>query len=414
VGVRLVYLYEMTAREPLFTRRPGGRTSLVVGLVLIVLLAVLIALVLGGCNGDAEPPDGTATPSSGTGSPTIPGSPTGTITAGGRLAFIANDGNLTLIKPDGSGAEAITEGGGVQRYAWSPNGGLIALERQDGDGTKVEVIRPGGDAVFEVPGGATPVWSPQSDRLLVAREGGLDLLDAGGQAVRTIPSAVLPDWSSDGSAIAFVRTSSGGKGVPMIITLASGEEQALDASIAPDELIYPVLWHPGGAVIAFRNVLYEPATGAKTDLPGPVAYFSPDGRLVLVIGGPDPTVSGRPAWLLDLTQGAKEIIGLEVRPAPDETPPWLFIKRWTDWTRDGRFLFYLDPDEFRPRVRIYDTVAIRQDSYRDIRGEYPDFSPDGTHATFQHDGKVWVFPLDASALPAIAEGSLPAWQPAGP
>jgi dipeptidyl aminopeptidase/acylaminoacyl peptidase len=371
-------------------------------IVSAIVLAVVAFPMASSCGDGGTSTVGTTTPTFG---------PVGTITTGGLLAFIGSDGNLTLINPDGSGMEAITEGGGVQHYEWSPDGSLIAVQRQDGDATRVEVVRAGGEAVFDIPGAAAPLWSPPGDRLLVAQGDGLDVVDSSGQAVLSIPSAVLPDWASDGTAIAFIRTSGGGKGVPMVINMASGEERALDAAITPDEAIFPVLWHPGGTVIGFRNALYEPANGTKTDLPGPLAYFSPDGRLALVILGPDPTVTGRPARLLDLTQGAKEIIGLDVRPAPDETPPWLFISRWTDWSREGRLLFYMDPDELRPRVRVYDTVAITQDAYRNIRGENPDLSPDGSVAAFQYEGKVWVFALDASALVPLVEGSLPAWQP---
>jgi hypothetical protein len=120
---------------------------------------------------------------------------------------------------------------------------------------------------------------------------------------------------------------------------------------------------------------------------------------------------GHPAELLDLTQGSKPVIGLDVRPAPDGTPPWLYIWRWADWSDDGRLLVYIDPDLARPRVRVYDTVAIAQEQYREIRGEFPHVSPNGTHITFQWDRTVWTFPLDGSALLPIAGGSLPAWQP---
>ena len=388
----------MTKFESL-QRGTRWRQLIVTGIIVAAAVAVLVG---SGCGNGQESSGDSATPTIG---------PVGTITAVGRLAFIGSDGNLKLISPDGSAMEAITDGGGVQRYAWSPDGALIAVQRQADAGSSVEVIRPSGEVVFDVTGGAAPFWSPRSDRLLVERGGGLDLLDINGESVRSIPAAVLPDWSSDGTVIAFIRTLEGGKGIPMISAVDSGDERALDANITPDEPIYPVLWHPGTAALAFRNALYEPGTGVKTELPGPVAYFSPDGRLVLTILGPDPTVIGRPARLLDLTQGAKEIIGLDVRPAPDETPPWLYIKRWTDWSKDGRLLVYMDPDEMRPRARVYDTVAITQDTYSNIRGEDPDLSPDGTHAVFHYEGRVWVFPLDATALVPIADGSLPVWQP---
>jgi hypothetical protein len=339
--------------------------------------------------------------------------PIGTITASTRLAFIGKDANLMLINADGSGAESITAGGGVQGYFWSSDGSLIAVERQLGEESSVEVIRPTGESVFEVAGAAAPTWSPRDTRLLVERDGGLDLLDEGGKSIRSIPSAVLPDWKSDGAAIAFIRTTVDGKGIPTIVIVDSGEELVIDPAIRPDEAIYPVLWHPGGAALAFRNTLYDLVSSEKTDLPGPVASFSPDGRLVLVVLGPDPVASGRPAELLDLTQQGKKIIGLEVRPPPGESPPARYIERWMEWSKDGRVLVYMDSDALQPRVRVYDTVAIKQEAYPNILGENPDLSPDGTLAAFQHDNRVWVFPLNATALVPVAEGSLPAWEPGG-
>jgi hypothetical protein len=222
----------------------------------------------------------------------------------------------------------------------------------------------------------------------------------------------MPDWSADGEALAFIRTSGNGNGVPMTANIATGEERPLDAALAPEQAIYPVLWQPGGTALAYRNGLYDPATGAKTELTGITAAFSPDGRLLMVIQGADPTVIGRPAQLLDLSQeGLPPIIGVEVRPAPDGTPPWLFVRKWMDWGLDGRIFFYMDQDQSRPRVRVFDTVGLTQDPYSNIAGEHPELSPDSTHAAFQFESKVWVFPLNATALAPIAEGSLPAWQP---
>jgi hypothetical protein len=61
-------------------------------------------------------------------------------------------------------------------------------------------------------------------------------------------------------------------------------------------------------------------------------------------------------------------------------------------------------------VRLFDTVGVQQEIYRDIRGDWPEFAPDGRHVTFTYQGQVFVFPIDGSALVAIVEGSLPRWQ----
>jgi dipeptidyl aminopeptidase/acylaminoacyl peptidase len=391
-----VYLYEVMDEK---TRVPGWIIQNWIPGVLAVALAIVVGFLIATCSADDGPSDNQPTP-------------TGTITAAGRLGFISNDGNLVLINPDGTGAQPITEAGGVQRFAWSPDGSLIAVERQVDGGSELAVIRSGGEAVFNVTGAASPTWSPAGDRLLVERAGGLEILARDGQVVASFPEAVRPDWSGDGSAIAFIRTSANGNGVPIIGRIESREESPLDAGLAPEQAIYPVLWQPGGSLLAYRNTLYDFAAGTGAELPGIAARFSPDGRLLLVVLGADPTVRGRPAQMLDLTRDERPpVIGINVRPAPDGTPPWLFVRMWTDWGKDGRIFFYLDPDEFRPRVRIFDTIGKTQDTYRDIRGEFPVLSPDSTHVTFQYEGKVWVFPLNATALAPIVEGSLPSWQP---
>jgi hypothetical protein len=373
--------------------------------VLAITLALVVAYLVGTSCAGGDEGDG-ADPTR-----TRPG-PTGTITAAGRIAFIGRDGRLTLVNPNGSEAQPLTEAAGVQEHAWSPDGSLIAFARSVDGANSVEVVRVDGEIVFEVSGATAPLWSPPGDRLLVERSGGLEILDPSGAPFRTFPSAILPDWSPDGSAVAFIRTSAGGNGVPMIGTVASGEERPLDEALAPEQAVYPVVWHPGGSVLAYRNGLYEPGNGARTELPGIASSFSPDGRLILVILGADPTVTGRPAQLLDLTAGAlTPVIGIEVRPAPDGTPPWLYVLKWMDWSADSRIFFYMDPDEFRPRVRIFDTIGLTQDTYPEIRGEYPDLSPDSTHATFQYQGQVWVLPLNATALLPIIDGGLPRWQP---
>lgn len=87
------------------------------------------------------------------------------------------------------------------------------------------------------------------------------------------------------------------------------------------------------------------------------------------------------------------------------------MQKWSDWTGDGRYLFYMDPEPSREFIRVYDTQAISQQIYRNIAGERPDLSPDGANAVFMFQGKVWVFPVDGSALVPVAEGSRPVWQP---
>ncbi len=368
--------------------------------------AVLTAVLAAGCGGSEGEVSLTPTQP--------PASSPSPITASGKVAYINTDGNLALMNPDGSGVEALTDGGGIEGLRWSPDGSLIAVEGGEGAGFGLRVIGADGGLSFELGDASTPVWSPLGDRLVVSEGSSIAVYDLGGSRLLEVPNATGAEWSPDGKTLAFLRPEevAGGKAVPLLVDVSSGQERPLSDQIEADEPIYPILWHPAGELIAYRDSLYDPATGEKEDLPGVASFWSPDGRLLLVTLGFDAQNNSTTAHLLDFSQG-QPIIGLEVRPTAEVTPAWLYIHRWTAWSPDSRYLVYIDPDPFRPRVRIYDTVAVTQDILRDIKGERPSVSPDGRHAAFMFEGKVWILALDGSVLQDVSEGSYPAWQPGG-
>jgi hypothetical protein len=117
------------------------------------------------------------------------------------------------------------------------------------------------------------------------------------------------------------------------------------------------------------------------------------------------TVVGR---LLDVSQDLKEVIGLEI-PGPGQTPGWLFVQRFTAWTPSGRYLVYLDPTVSRERVRIYDTVEIRQTQYRDIRGDRVAVSPDNVALLYHDIGKLYVLKFDGTYLYEPVDGLQGDW-----
>lgn len=344
-------------------------------------------------------------------SPTVTSPP---IAASGRIAFITPEGNLGLVSPNGSDLRTLTDSGGVQAFRWSPDGSMLAIEIASGPESAVRVIRPDGQQVFELAAAGNPLWAPSGTLLAVTQRSGVTIVDSGGQEVRRVEGAVRPEWSPDSGSLAFVRAGADGLGVPMIAEVQSGVEKPLWPDIGPDKPDYPIAWHPGGNVIAYRNAVYEPATGIKTDLPGMAVGWNPDGRMLMVTLQFKPADNATAVQLLDFTQGGKPVIGMDVRPTADEKPAWQIIRQLSDWSPDGRLLVYMDPQPASPRVRTFDTVEITQKIRKNISGERPDMSPDGTHLAFMYKGQVWVLAMDASAFRAIVPGGFPAWQPTGP
>ncbi|HET9476931.1 MAG TPA: hypothetical protein VFP63_05545 [Dehalococcoidia bacterium] len=362
-------------------------------------IAVAVAFLIGDSGGGSG--GGTPTPF-----------PTATLgPVAGTIGYITPDGNFGLMDGNGGNQRALTSDGTAKSFAWAPDGSIAAVELGVGGGVHVSGVKPDGTVVFDIDGGSQPLWSPGGERLAVSLGSGVAVYDAAGSAVRTFEAAQRPTWSSNGSFIAFLKVGADGKVVPVVGEVGTGEERVLSPDIEPADPVFPIAWHPAGTVIAYRTVAYELATGTKIDLPGTAVYWSPNGRTLLVAGEFVPADRATPGLVLDAAQGFKQIIGLSIRPSAEDIPAQLFVQKWTDWTRDGRYLFYMDPEPTREFIRIYDTQAISQEIHRNIAGERPDLSPDGRHAAFMYQGKVWVFPVDASALGVVAEGGYPAWQP---
>jgi Tol biopolymer transport system component len=318
---------------------------------------------------------------------------------------------LALMNPDGAAQRVIYGERTVARFSWSPDGSRIAAVVATGGGPATAVLTPEGDVLFEVAGANDPVWAPAGDRLLVVKQDGLAVLDSDGQEVIALPAGSQPAWSPDGSRIAYLKSDEGGLGLPIIVDATTAEEQVLSADIESSETAYPIIWHPAGDAVAYKDGLYELSTGTVTAVEGVPTESSPDGRILIQTLATDPATGETVAQMYDYTQGGRATIAMEVRGSPEDEDPWFYLNRWTDWSDDSRIFLYLDPEASRPQARIYDTVAVTQERFTDVKGTAPEISPSGTHAVFFDEGKVWVLALDGTALVNVADGTQPSWRP---
>lgn len=351
---------------------------------------------------------------SGPAAPTL--APTPTLAPGiqGTLGYITPDGNFALIDAYGGSHRPLTTNGGVTAFAWAPNGSLVAVVEGSAAAATVIGLHPDGTEALSIAGSSDPLWSPGSDALAVSQGANLAVYDVVGNQVRTFENAALGAWSPDGTSLAFLKLAGDGLAVPVIASLGDGSETPLSADIQPAEPVFPIAWHPSGGQVAYRDRLYVLSSENTADLPGTAVQWSPDGRMLLVAGRFDATANATSGLLLDVTRDMEQTIGIYIRPSAYEIPPQLFIQKWTDWTPDGRYFLYLDPEPGRETARVFQTLyPPTQDRDRNIAGEFPDISPDGTYSVFTYQEKVWVMPLDKSVLVTIADGRLPAWQPGG-
>ena len=223
----------------------------------------------------------------------------------------ANDTELYLIDPDGSGTRALTHDLLEQLDpTWSPDGsevafarelrsegprqspGIYALDLRTGQERQITIAGPGRDL--------SPAWSPDGSEVAFVHSAGppadayeLRLVQPDGSGLRTLAGPVrplYPAWSPDGSTIAFTEQS----GPSEIFTI--GREGGGLRRITDFAFATMPAWSPDGRRIAFFGTkAYEPlqlwtialdGTDARPLAPaapyaiGPPAW-SPDGQLLV-------------------------------------------------------------------------------------------------------------------------------------
>jgi Tol biopolymer transport system component len=212
------------------------------------------------------------------------------------------DGSVTLVRSDGTKAEALPPieavGPGVfveNQLAWSPDGRWLSVRRclQDCIDPEYIVLSVDGRSLRQLP--STPSWSPDGQRLAVQDDNG-DLLmgSPSGEDLHSIGTFPMPSsWSPDGTQFAFIRD-----GDAWIVNADGNAERNATNLVAGG--VFEAIWSPDGRFIAVvqQSQLQILRTDGGELLPlslgpGRDSFFgvrwSPDAaRLAAVLGGETP------------------------------------------------------------------------------------------------------------------------------
>lgn len=176
-----------------------------------------------------------------------------------------NHAGIFAIRPDGSGAQRLTENGGDSEPTWSPDGAHIAFERELPGKHTIFVMDAGGGNAHPVTNGSydeDPLWSPKDSRIVFSRvvNDNVDVyvMDADGSNVRRLTGDPALDgpvaWSPDGRQILFSSSRGSRPGtyqVSLYLMNADGSD-VRRLALGPD-LTGWASWSPDGKRILFAS-----------------------------------------------------------------------------------------------------------------------------------------------------------------
>ena len=276
----------------------------------------------------------------------------------GQLAFV-RDGQIFLVRTDGSGLTQLTAAAGVEHAspAWSPNGQRIAFSRSDGEDQDIYIMdADGGNVSRRTFGGynAEPTWSPDGTRIAFTRleEGSAGIFSiaaAGPTGIQEILNRpgydANPDWSPDGTRVTFVsdwRAYDFFYDLYVVDATGANVRSVLENPFFanPTTYYFEPDWSPDGSRIAVTVCLgwsywtCYPNTG--------IGIVNPDGTGFQTVTGTATGIFAAPTWSPD---GA--FIAFHALDCPDGCPPSLRFAR-TDGTAKGFILTNGHSPAWRP------------------------------------------------------------------
>jgi Tol biopolymer transport system component len=165
---------------------------------------------------------------------------------GRQLAFVRDQGReLVVMNADGTDVRVIAHRRGYYQWpAWSPDGRWIAFQSMPHGGgetitTAIYVIRPDGRDLRQLTSASTsegfPAWSPDASLLAYSAGGRLWVMNADGSNRVPLTGCHLPcvadfapTWAPHGRSIAFLRQEEGGGAIRLyVLDVQSGKTTPL-------------------------------------------------------------------------------------------------------------------------------------------------------------------------------------------